>query len=92
MVATTIMENGIDIPNVNTIVVQDTQLFGLGQLHQVSMYIYMCTHVYVYIYVYVSIPAFIKKTSFTWDLFQAPKKTVGPDNKKTVTNQAKYSW
>ena len=34
LVATTIMENGIDIPNVNTIVVQDTQLFGLSQLHQ----------------------------------------------------------
>eukprot|EP00967_Tisochrysis_lutea_P084804 scaffold118715_cov31-Tisochrysis_lutea.AAC.3 len=30
------MENGIDIPNVNTIIVQDTQLFGLGQLHQVQ--------------------------------------------------------
>eukprot|EP00965_Chrysotila_dentata_P200196 6179851-Pleurochrysis_carterae.AAC.3 len=28
------MENGIDIPNVNTIIVQDTQLFGLSQLHQ----------------------------------------------------------
>lgn len=34
LVATTIMENGIDIPNVNTIVVQNTQLFGLAQLHQ----------------------------------------------------------
>jgi len=34
MVSTTIMENGIDIPNVNTIIVQDTQLFGLSQLHQ----------------------------------------------------------
>jgi transcription-repair coupling factor (superfamily II helicase) len=28
------MENGIDIPNVNTIIVQNTQLFGLAQLHQ----------------------------------------------------------
>ena len=34
LVATTIMENGIDIPNVNTIIVQNTQLFGLAQLHQ----------------------------------------------------------
>lgn len=34
MVATTIMENGIDIPNVNTLIVQNTHLFGLSQLHQ----------------------------------------------------------
>ena len=34
LVATTILENGIDIPNVNTIVVQATQLLGLSQLHQ----------------------------------------------------------
>ena len=44
MVATTIMENGIDIPNVNTIVVQDTQLFGLGQLHQVLTFIRKLVH------------------------------------------------
>ena len=34
LVATTILENGIDIPNVNTIVVQHTHMFGLAQLHQ----------------------------------------------------------
>ena len=34
LVATTILENGIDMPNVNTIIVQNTQLFGLAQLHQ----------------------------------------------------------
>ena len=34
LVSTTIMENGIDIPNVNTIIVQNTQMFGLAQLHQ----------------------------------------------------------
>ncbi|KAL1520573.1 hypothetical protein AB1Y20_022149 [Prymnesium parvum] len=34
MVSTTIMENGIDIPNVNTIVIQQTHMFGLAQLHQ----------------------------------------------------------
>jgi len=33
-VATTIMENGIDIPNVNTLVVQNSHLFGLAQMHQ----------------------------------------------------------
>ncbi len=34
LVATTIIENGIDIPNVNTIVVSDADKFGLAQLYQ----------------------------------------------------------
>ncbi len=34
LVATTIIENGIDIPNVNTIVVNDADRFGLSQLYQ----------------------------------------------------------
>ena len=33
-VSTTIIENGIDIPNVNTIVVNDADNFGLAQLYQ----------------------------------------------------------
>ncbi len=33
-VATTIIENGIDIPNVNTIIVNDADKFGLAQLYQ----------------------------------------------------------
>ena len=33
-VSTTIIENGIDIPNVNTIVVNDADKFGLAQLYQ----------------------------------------------------------
>jgi transcription-repair coupling factor (superfamily II helicase) len=34
LVATTIIENGIDIPNVNTIIVHDADKFGLAQLYQ----------------------------------------------------------
>ena len=34
LVCTTIIENGIDMPNVNTIIVQHAQNFGLAQLHQ----------------------------------------------------------
>ncbi|MCA9386031.1 DEAD/DEAH box helicase [Candidatus Dojkabacteria bacterium] len=34
LIATTIIENGIDMPNVNTIVINDAQNFGLGQLYQ----------------------------------------------------------
>jgi transcription-repair coupling factor (superfamily II helicase) len=33
-VSTTIIENGIDIPNVNTIIVNDADKFGLAQLYQ----------------------------------------------------------
>ncbi len=34
LVATTIVENGIDIPNANTIIIDDAQNFGLSDLHQ----------------------------------------------------------
>ena len=34
LVSTTIVENGIDIPNVNTIIIDDAQNFGLSELHQ----------------------------------------------------------
>ncbi|MGC1379693.1 MAG: transcription-repair coupling factor [Candidatus Baltobacteraceae bacterium] len=34
LVATTIIENGIDIPNVNTMIVNDADHFGLAQLYQ----------------------------------------------------------
>ena len=35
LVSTTIIENGIDIPNANTIVVIDSDRFGLSQLYQI---------------------------------------------------------
>lgn len=33
-IATTIIESGIDIPNANTIIINDAQNFGLSELHQ----------------------------------------------------------
>ncbi len=35
LVATTIIENGLDLPNVNTLIVDDAPQFGLSQLHQI---------------------------------------------------------
>ena len=34
LIATTIIENGLDIPNANTIIINDAQNFGLSGLHQ----------------------------------------------------------
>ena len=34
LLATTIIESGLDIPNVNTIIINDAQRFGLSDLHQ----------------------------------------------------------
>lgn len=34
LVCTTIIENGIDMPNVNTIIIEHSQNFGLGQMYQ----------------------------------------------------------
>ncbi len=35
LVATTIIENGLDIPNVNTLIVEGAEKFGLAQLYQI---------------------------------------------------------
>ncbi len=35
LVATTIIENGLDIPNVNTIIIEDSARLGLSQAHQI---------------------------------------------------------
>lgn len=34
LICTTIIENGLDMPNVNTIIIEKAQNFGLGQLYQ----------------------------------------------------------
>ena len=34
LLTTTIVESGIDIPNVNTIIISDCEKYGLAQLHQ----------------------------------------------------------
>lgn len=36
LVCTTIIENGIDIPNANTILIEDAQNFGLSQIYQIK--------------------------------------------------------
>ena len=34
LIATTIIENGVDMPNVNTMIINNAQSFGLSELHQ----------------------------------------------------------
>ncbi|PNR97068.1 DEAD/DEAH box helicase [Petrotoga sp. 9PWA.NaAc.5.4] len=36
LLATTIIENGIDIPNVNTLIVDDSERYGISQLYQIK--------------------------------------------------------
>ena len=36
MVCTTIIENGVDMPNVNTLIVENSDRFGLAQLYQIK--------------------------------------------------------
>ena len=34
LISTTIVENGVDVPNINTIIINNANNFGLSDLHQ----------------------------------------------------------
>jgi transcription-repair coupling factor (superfamily II helicase) len=51
LLATTIIENGLDIPNVNTLIVQHAEYLGLSQMHQLRGRVGR-SHVQAYAYFY----------------------------------------
>ena len=59
LVATTIVENGLDIPNANTMIVNNAQNFGLSDLHQIRGRVGRSNHK---AFCYLMIPSFTALT------------------------------
>ena len=49
LVCTTIIETGLDIPNANTIIIHDANLFGLAQLYQYAEELVARTEVHLHL-------------------------------------------
>jgi len=60
LIATTIIENGIDIPTVNTMIINEANNFGLSQLHQLRGRVGRST---IQAYCYLVVPYILNKGS-----------------------------
>ena len=74
LVSTTIIENGIDIPLVNTLIVDRADLFGLAQLYQLSGRVGRSSR---QAFAYFLVPPLMELTSLGQGAAQGPQGVLG---------------
>lgn len=74
LLCTTIIETGIDIPNANTLIIEDANNLGLAQLHQLRGRVGRSHH---QAYAYMLIP---NKASITKDALKGLRLLVIPNH------------
>ncbi|MCM8788501.1 MAG: transcription-repair coupling factor [Candidatus Omnitrophica bacterium] len=75
LVATTIVENGLDVPNANTLIVDNAHLFGLANLYQLRGRI---GRYRIKAYAYFLIPAYLPLSKQTKERLKAISELVKP--------------
>lgn len=87
LIATTIIESGIDLPNVNTLIVEDGTRLGLAQAHQIRGRVGR-SHIKAFAY-FLYPPKLFKEKDKELDLKYLPKKDLKRKLKKIKLGRAK---